>query len=167
MKILAWGLLLASCSAFPAHAASAGGMFEQGRTFFMLEAGSGTAYNNSYLILGLGVNYYVADGLGVGLSYENWSGGSPGLNQIAPSVQYVFYQASTIKPYVGAFYRHTSVSGQSGFNSAGARAGVYFASSRHSAIGVGLVEESYLNCQKAAFGTCSQSYPELSILVAF
>ncbi len=164
LKLLAFLVLL---PALPTRAADVGGIFGQGQTHFLLEAGSGTAYNNNYLILGLGVTHYVVDGLGVGLSYENWSGSSPGINQISPCMQYVFYEASTVKPYVGAFYRRTSVSGQTGFNSVGARGGVYFAAGRHSAIGAGIVAESYMNCRATPFGTCSQSYPEISVIIGF
>lgn len=167
MKKLTLLVFLVSLPSLPARAAGVGGMFEQGQTHFLLEAGSGTAYNNNYLILGLGVTHYVQDGLGVGLSYENWSGSSPGINQISPSVQYVFNAASAVRPYIGAFYRRTSVSGQSGFNSVGARGGIYFAAGRHSAIGAGVVAESYLNCRATPFGSCSQSYPELSVIIGF
>lgn len=166
MKKFTLILFLTLLSAIPARAAEVGGMFRQGQASFMLEAGSGTAYNNSYLILGVGVHYFVVDGLAVGLSYENWSGSTPGLSQVTPSVQYVFYDAPTIKPYVGAFYRHTSVSGLPGFNSVGVRAGGYIHSGRHTAIGVGLVGENYVSCQPA-FGSCTQFYPEVSIIFAF
>ncbi len=107
--ISAAALFLLSC--VPAHAAGLGGMFSQGQTHVSLEAGNGYAFNNSYLILGAGVSYYVLDGLAVGLAYENWSGSGPGIRKITPSVQYVFYQAASVKPYVGGFYRHTVVSG--------------------------------------------------------
>ena len=166
MKKLTLILFLVLWSAVPAHAAEVAGMFRQGQASFMLEAGSGNAYNKSYLILGVGAHYFVMDGLAVGLSYESWTGSSPAIGQITPSVQYVFYNAPTIKPYVGAFYRHTSVSGLPGFNSVGVRAGGYFHSGPHSAVGVGLVGENYLSCQPA-FGACSQFYPEISIIFAF
>jgi len=160
-------LALLGCSSFSACAAGMEGMFGQGRTHFLLEVGNGYAFNNNYLILGAGVNYYVLNGLGVGLSYENWSGSGPGINKISPSVQYVFYQASSIKPYVGMFYRHATVSGLAAINSAGARAGVYIASGSHSAIGIGFVQESYLNCQTAVYARCSESYPEISFTFGF
>ncbi len=159
-------VLLLAWSPMAARAAGVGGMFSQGQTHYLLEVGSGTAYNNSYLILGVGAHYYVVDGLALGLSYENWSGGTPGISQITPSVQYVFFAASSVKPYVGVFFRHTAVSGQSGFNSAGVRGGAYLHASGHTAIGVGVVAENYMNCQRA-FGPCSQAYPEISVIFSF
>ncbi len=166
MKRPALMLLLAMLPVVSAQAAGVAGMFSQGNASFMIEAGSGTAYNNSYTILGVGAHYFVADGLAVGLSYEVWSGSSPGINQVTPSVLYVFYDATTIKPYLGAFYRHTSVSGRTGFNSAGVRGGAYIHAGRRTAVGLGLVAENYMNCQPA-FGACSQVYPELSVIFTF
>lgn len=150
-----------------AEAAGVAGIFGQGQVHFQVEAGNGYAFNNSYLILGVGLSYYVLDGLSVGLAYENWSGGGPGINKTTPSVQYVFYHASTVKPYIGAFYRHATVAGLPGINSAGGRAGIYIASGARSAVGVGYVYESYLNCQTAIYATCTESYPEVSITFGF
>lgn len=113
--------------AFPVCAATEGGMFGQGRTQFALVAGNGYAFDNNYFVIGASVSYYVLDGLGVGLSLENWSGGGPGITKYAPFAQYVFYQASPVQPYVGGFYRHTAVGGLPGINSVGARAGIYIA----------------------------------------
>ena len=142
-------------------------MFAQEQTHYLLEVGSGYAFNNNYLILGAGVTHYVLDGLGVGLSYENWSGGGPGINKISPSVQYVFYQASSVQPFVGGFYRHASIAGLPAINSVGVRAGVYIPSGPDSAIGVGLVQESYLNCETAVYASCSETYPEISFTFGF
>jgi hypothetical protein len=166
MKRLTFILLLALLPLAPARASGVAGMFSQGNASFMIEAGGGTAYNNSYTILGVGAHYFVVDGLALGLSYEHWSGANPGITQVTPSVLYVFYQGASIKPYIGAFYRHTSVSGRTSFNSAGMRAGGYVNAGRHTALGAGLVAENYMNCQPA-FGTCSQVYPELSLIFTF
>jgi hypothetical protein len=151
----------------PARADSVDGVFGQGSTQFSLLAGSGYAFNSDYLIIGAGVNYYVLDGLGVGLSYENWSGNGPGISKTSPSVQYVFYQTSALQPYVGGFYRHVAIDGLPGINSVGGRAGVYFTSGRRSVIGVGLASESYLNCQATIYSSCSETYPEISIIFSF
>jgi hypothetical protein len=157
-------ILLSMC---PAHAANSGGMFDQGSTQFSLLAGNGYAFNTNYFVIGAGVNYYVADRLGVGLSYENWSGNGPGINKTTPSIQYVFDTANTIQPYVGAFYRHAAISDLPSINSIGARAGIYFTSGSRSVIGFGVAYESYLNCDPAIYTTCSESYPEISIIFGF
>lgn len=164
-KLLLTILLL--LPAMSARATAADGMFGQGAAQFSLLAGSGYAFNADYLIIGAGVNYYLLDGIGVGLSYENWSGNGPGISKTSPSIQYVFYQASSLQPYVGGFYRHVAIDGLPGINSVGGRAGVYFASGRSSVIGVGLASESYLNCQATIYSSCSETYPEVSIIFSF
>jgi hypothetical protein len=151
----------------PANAANGEGMFSQGSTQFSLLAGSGYAFNSDYFIIGAGVNYYVADRVSVGLAYENWSGNGPGINKTTPSVQYVFYSSTALLPYVGAFYRHAAITDMPSVNSVGARAGVYFASSPRSVIGLGIAYESYLDCQTAMSTTCSEAYPEISIIFGF
>ena len=164
-RLLVTMLLLVS--AFPVSAAAEAGMFGQGRTQFALAIGNGYAFDNSYLVIGGSVSYYVLDGLGVGLSLENWSGGAPSITKYAPFAQYVFYQASTVQPYVGGFYRHTAVAGLPGINSVGERAGVYFASGSNVLVGVGFVHESYFDCQQTIYSTCSETYPDISLVIAF
>lgn len=159
--------MLLSLFTLSARAADVAGMFRQGSSQFSLLAGSGYAFNNNYLVIGAGVGYYMLDGVGVGLSYENWSGSSPGINKISPSIQYVFFRGGSLQPYVGGFYRHSVISGLPNINSVGARAGVYFASGSRSVIGVGLAYESYLNCQTEIYSSCSESYPEISFIIGF
>lgn len=153
--------------ALPARASDMVGAFGQGSAQFKLQGGSGTAFNNDYFIIGAGLEYFVQDGVGVGLSYENWSGNGPTLNQTSASVQYVFYQSSRFQPYIGTFYRHTAISNLPGMNSVGGRAGIYFDTGPRSIIGAGLAYESFLNCQPNVFGSCSQTYPEISIIFDF
>jgi hypothetical protein len=166
MKKLLLTMLLI-LSPLPASAADGAGIFRQGSAQFSLLAGSGNAFNNNYLVLGAGVSYYVLDRVGVGLSYENWSGSSPGINKISPSLQYVFYRQYFLQPYVGGFYRHTVISGLPSINSVGARAGVYFAAGPGSVVGAGLAYESYRNCQTAIYNSCSETYPEISFIFGF
>ena len=161
------GFMLLLLTALPASAAGAGGMFRQGGTEFSLSAGSGIAFDKSYFIIGASAGYYVVDGLGVGLSFENWSGDGPSITKYAPFAQYVFNSASTVKPYVGAFYRHTTVSGLSSFNSVGARGGVYFAASPNAYVGLGLVHETFLDCQQTIYVKCSVTFSDLSLVFSF
>ena len=142
-------------------------MFERGRAQFSLMGGNSYAFDNNYFVLGASASYYVLDGLSVGLSLEKWSGGSPGIAKYAPFVQYVFYQASAIQPYVGGFYRHTTIDGLPNINSLGARVGVNFASRSNSYASAGIVYESYLDCQQTVYRTCSFAYPDLSITFGF
>jgi hypothetical protein len=166
MRTLA-ALLLAAGSIPLAGAADVAGVFGQGRTHVVAAAGNGHAFNDSYLVLGVGVSYYVIDGLNLGLNVESWTGGDPGMRKITPSAQYVFYQVPRIKPYLGVFYRRSYVDGLADINSAGGRAGAYFQAGRNAYIGAAMVYESYLDCKSSVYRSCSSTYPEVSFTVAF
>ena len=167
-RLLAVTLTAATLSfASSADAQQVAGAFSQGRTHFVVTAGSGSAFDETYFVLGIGVSYYLIDGLSVGLNYENWSGGDPGIYKITPSVQYVFHQMQTVKPYAGAFWRRTSIDGLDDLDSVGGRAGAYLAAGRNMYIGAGLVYESYLDCEKSVYRSCSSTYGEVTFTVAF
>ena len=151
----------------PVSAADVAGVFSRGRVHFAVFGGNGYAFNDTYLILGLGASYYLIDGLNIGINAESWSGGTPTITKITPSVQYVFYQIPRVSPYIGAFYRRSYIEGQSDLNSAGGRAGVYVATGSNAFVGIGGVYESYLDCNKAVYSSCSDSYPEISFTFAF
>ena len=159
--------LLAVLSSGLARAADVAGVFSQGRTHFVASAGTAHAFNESYLVLGLGVSYYVIDGLNVGLGLESWTGGDPGIRKLTPSVQYVFYRAERIKPYAGLFYRRTSVDGLPDIDSAGGRAGAYVRAAGNAYVGAAMVYESYVNCNSALYRSCSSTYPEVTFTLAF
>ena len=171
MKKTLFALLAAAACAFaaPAMAQSAGiaGGFSQGKTHVVAYGGAGHAFDQSYVILGLGVSYYLFDGFNAGLSYESWTGADPKMSKITPSVQYVFYQVQTVKPYVGALYRRTSIDGLDDLDSAGARAGVYLQMGRNAYLGLGAVYESYLDCNSSIYRNCSSTYGEVSLTFAF
>jgi hypothetical protein len=153
--------------AAPASAQSAAGSFAKGRTHFVATAGTGYAFDESYLVLGAGVSYYLIDGLNAGLAFEYWSGSDPKMTKITPSVQYVFYQVQAVKPYVGAFYRRTSIDGLDDLNSLGARAGAYIRVGGNAYLGVGAVHESYLDCESNVYRKCDSTYAEISVTFAF
>jgi hypothetical protein len=149
------------------RAAEVAGVFGQGRTHVIATAGTGHAFNESYLVLGLGVSYYVIDGLNLGLSFESWTGGDPGMRKLTPSAQYVFYRMERIKPYVGVFYRRTYVDGLQDIDSAGGRAGAYVRAGRNAYIGAAVVYESYVDCNNTVYRSCSSTYPEVTFTLAF
>jgi hypothetical protein len=159
--------MLLVLSALPVRADEVGGMFGQGRTLFSLGAGSAYAFNNNYFVVGASASYYVLDGLGVGLAFENWSGGGPGITKYSPFVQYVFSEMTPVQPYVGGFYRHTTIAGLPGINSVGARAGIFIPSGSNVSLGIGFVHEAYLDCQTSIYRTCSDTYPDISIAIVF
>ena len=159
--------MLATIVSAPVAAADVAGVFSQGRTHFSVVGGSGSAFNDSYFVLGVGVSYYLVDGLNVGLSAESWTGGDPGITKLTPSVQYVFYQVPNVSPYVGAFYRRTYIDNLPDLDSVGGRAGVYVAAGRNAFVGFGAVYESYLDCDTTLYKDCSDTYPEISFTFAF
>ncbi|HEU0187040.1 MAG TPA: hypothetical protein VFR06_04010 [Gallionellaceae bacterium] len=160
-------LMLLLSAALPVRAAGVGGMFAQGNTQFSLMVGNSYAFDTNYMVIGASASHYVIDGLGIGLSLESWSGSGPGITSVSPFAQYVFHTASEVQPYVGAFYRHTSIADLPSINSVGERAGIYITSSPRSAVGFGLVHESYLDCNTALYRNCSSTYSDVSLTFAF
>jgi hypothetical protein len=150
-----------------ADAADVGASFSQGRSRFSIVGGNGYAFNESYFVLGVGASYFVADGLNAGLDLEWWTGGDPGIVKVSPSLQYVFYQVPRVAPYVGAFYRRSYIQDIEDLNSAGGRAGVYISAGRNTHVGLGMVYESYFDCDESTYVSCSDTYPEVSFTVAF
>jgi hypothetical protein len=169
-KTLAAAVAAAACTfALPAMAQSVGATsgFSKGRTHFVFTAGTGYAFDESYLVVGLGANYYVVDGLNLGLHWEYWTGSDPKMSKLTPSIQYVFHQMNPVKPYVGAFYRRTYLEQLEDLDSWGARAGVYLQAGRNSYVGAGVVYESYLDCNEGTYRKCDSTYGELSFTIAF
>ncbi|HSD97431.1 MAG TPA: hypothetical protein VLB06_09855 [Sulfuricaulis sp.] len=159
--------VLAAIAAAPVMAADVAGVFSRGRTHLAVFGGSGSAFNDSYFVLGVGASYYLVDGLNIGLSAESWTGGDPGITKLTPSVQYVFYQVPRVSPYLGAFYSRTYIDNLPDLDSIGGRAGVYLAAGRNANIGVGVVYESYRDCDTSRYIDCTDTYPEISFTFAF
>jgi hypothetical protein len=159
--------MLAMAATAPAGAAEVAGVFSRGHTHLSAFGGSGSAFGDNYVVLGVGASYYLTDGLSVGIHAESWTGGDPAITKLTPSVQYVFYQVPRVSPYVGAFYRRTYIEDRPDLDSAGGRAGVYISAGRSVYIGVGGVYETYMDCDKAVYQDCTDSYPEISFTVAF
>ena len=143
------------------------GAFAQHQKQFSLIAGNARAFGEDYFVVGLGVNYFVLDGLALGMNAETWSGGEPRINKITPSVQYVVYQIPGVKPYVGGFYRKVYIESSDDLESSGGRAGAYFRSGSNAYMGAGIVYEKYSDCDERFFRECSETYPEVMISVAF
>jgi len=141
--------------------------FADGSMRLSVLVGNGYAFDQSYLIVGVGFGYFVAKGLELGLDVENWSGNSPHIAKISPSVRYVLPTNGVLRPYVGAFYRRTMIDNYDDLNSAGGRAGVYFVSGQGSYFGAGLVYEKYLSCDPAIYLSCDDTYPEIIFAIAF
>ena len=137
------------------------GPFSQGSQSVSIIAGSGRAFNDDYLILGLGYGYYVLNGLELGIDAQSWLSGDPSINKLSPRVTYVFTQPDRIKPYLGAFYRRTFIDGFDDLDSVGYRAGLNFMGQGNFFFGIGFVYEEYRSCSETIFRSCSDTYPEI------
>lgn len=162
-------ILLMSCLSNAVLAASVGTggvgtAFSKNSTSVGIVAGSGSAFNDDYFILGVGVGYYVANGLELGVDVQHWFSGDPAITKVSPQIRYVFTQPKVIKPYVGLFYRHTFVEDFRDYDSYGYRAGAYFSANNGVYIGGGIVYEDERDCP---FVDCSNTYPEILITVSF
>jgi len=158
--------VLLVCAA-PLAAAADRDPFSSGSGRASVLIGNGYAFNESYLIVGVGVGYFFAKGLEVGLDAEFWSGSNPGITKISPEVRYVVPTGSALRPYVGAFYRRTLIENHDDLNSTGGRAGLYLVSGQGSYFGAGVVYEKYLSCDQSVYNSCSDTYPEIIFAIAF
>lgn len=142
-------------------------LFEEGSVRVSVLLGSGTAFGEDYSILGAGIGYYLADNVEIGIEGESWQGRGPGISRWSPQVQYVVPFGEVVRPYAGAFYRRTFIDQYDDFNDAGVRGGALFLYGHSAYIGVGIAHERHLGCDRAVFGTCSDTYPELQIAILF
>ncbi|MHB8845293.1 MAG: hypothetical protein ACYC7L_11180 [Nitrospirota bacterium] len=154
------------CAARPAGAAG-NDPFAEGSMRVSVLLGNGYAFDENYFIAGAGFGYYLAKGLEAGLDGEFWTGGTRGITKISPGLKYVLPTDSTLRPYIGAFYRRTIIENYDDLNSVGGRAGAYFVSGRGSYFGAGAVYEKYLSCTETAAFSCSDAYMEIILAFAF
>ncbi|UCH52594.1 MAG: hypothetical protein JSW09_08240 [Pseudomonadota bacterium] len=141
--------------------------FERGSVGVTLGIGTGQVNNNDYYTVGLGVNYYVLNGLSLSLYGETRQGIEPTINKLSPGIGYVFSTRGPIKPYVGAFYRRTYVENFDDFDAYGGRAGVYLAMGGNAYLSIGGVYEKLHDCQDTATIKCSDAYGEIGLTFAF
>lgn len=161
------GLLAGPC-AVQAASVGTGGVgtaFSKGSTSVGVVLGSGSSFNDNYIILGVGVGYYVLPGLELGIDVQHWFSGDPSITKVSPQIRYVFTQPKVVKPYVGAFYRRTFIENLDDADSFGYRAGAYFSTNNKVYIGGGVVYEEYTDCGR--FSDCSTTYPEILFTVSF
>ena len=144
--------------------------FSKDSTAVGVVLGSGSAFNDNYVILGVGVGYYVMQGLELGIDLQHWFSGEPSITKLSPQIRYVFTQPKVVKPYIGAFYRRTYYGDYRGIelddqDSYGYRAGAYFSTDNRVYIGGGVVYEEYTDCNDST--DCSSTYPEILFTVSF
>ena len=135
--------------------------FRQGSQSVSVILGSGRAFSDDYLILGLGYGYYVIDGLELGIDAQFWLSGDPSITKVSPQIRYVFTQPKTVKPYLGTFYRRAYIDGLDDLDSFGYRAGLNFMGQGNFYFGAGIVYEEYRDCSETVYSDCSDTYPEI------
>lgn len=156
-----------------AASAGTGGVgtaFSKNSTSLGVFVGSGRAFDDDYIILGVGVGYYLTEGLELGIDLQRWYSGEPTITKVSPHIRYVFTRAPTIKPYIGAFYRRTSFDDFNGIelddqDSFGYRVGAYFSQNNRVYVGAGVVYEEYEDCSRVT--DCSTTSPEILFTVSF
>ena len=153
LTILPFALLL-SCQAVAAP-------FTKGSHALSFIVGSGSSFNDDYVILGGGYGYYLVDGLEIGIDAQTWLSGDPSITKVSPQLKYVFTQPKTVKPYIGVFFRRTYIDGLDDLDSTGYRAGLYFTPQKNFYFGGGVAVENYSDCRESVYTDCSTSYPEI------
>lgn len=157
ITLLALPLIISFSVPLPVHADP----FQQGSQSFSIVAGSGSAFNDDYIILGAGYGYYLAKGLELGIDAQFWLSGDPSITKVSPQIKYVFTQPQSVKPYIGAFFRRTYIDGLNDLDSVGYRAGANFMGQGNFYFGAGVVYESYQDCSETIYSSCSDTYPEI------
>ncbi len=172
-KVAVLLMLLGLSHTVAAASAGTGGIstaFSKKSTSVGVVVGSGSAFNDNYLILGVGAGYYLVKGLELGIDAQHWFSGDPSITKVSPKITYVFTQSKVVKPYLGVFYRRTFYGDYNGRsiddeNSYGYRAGAYFITDNRVYIGGGVVYEEYTDCNPSY--DCSTIYPEIIFAVSF
>ena len=160
-------LIVLLLCAVPAAEAAGRDPFADGSRRASILIGNGYAFNESYLVIGVGVGYFAANGLELALDFESWTGSEPGITKLSPSVRYVIPTSGALRPYVGVFYRRTMIEKHDDLNSTGGRAGLYLLSGQGSYFGAGMVYEKYLSCDQKVYVSCTETYPEIIVAIAF
>ena len=150
-------IIMAGISTAPVAA----GPFSQGSQAVSLIVGSGSAFRDDYIILGIGYGYYMINGLELGIDAQFWLSGDPSITKVSPKITYVFTQPERIKPYVGAFYRRTFIEDLEDLDSVGYRLGLNIMGQGNFFFGIGAVYEQYRDCNESIYSSCSDTYPEI------
>ena len=139
-------------------------MFSQSNVSIGVKLGSASIAGQTYTIGGLSANYFVIDDLSVGLGYENWFSGAPGIQKFTVESTYFVPTSENIRPYLGLLYRRISISGYDDTNAYGYRAGLAFVQGKV-LLSAGIVQERYGPAGVFLDGT--QTSGEFSIGFAF
>lgn len=153
---------------FSCHTATAmADPFERGGIRGSVVIGSGRAFDESYTVYGVSAGYFFARGFEAGMDAEWWTGGERDISKFSPQVRYVANLNGPIRPYVGGFYRYTNIEDLDDLESAGYRLGAYLLTGSNAYLSAGVVQEYYLDCDDDIYGSCDDSYVEMSVGITF
>ncbi len=137
--------------------------FDRGKLGLSGGGGTQTNLGYRYFVVGIGVGYFVLDGLEVGLGALHQFGDGPSISQVSPSLRYVaqpLVGRSPLIPYTGVFYRHWFIGSElADVDTVGARAGLLYVSGQL-VLGLGVVVERTVSTCDA---DCVQVYPDFTI----
>jgi len=142
------------------------GSFDKGKTVATFAIGNGQFFRENYLVVGVGIGYYVTDGLELGVDVDFWTGGDPSIYEITPKLTYVFHNSSNLKPYLGGFYNRTFIEGFNDTDAVGYRVGAFVPAGKKSHIGFGIVHTELQDCRETILVTCSETRTELTFTVS-
>lgn len=143
------------------------GPFGRGTRRANFTAGWGRSFGEDYLLLGLGVGYFVQNGVAFNLNLETWALNNPNVTKLTPEIQIVVPRLRGPRPYLAGFWRKNFIEDHDDLTSIGGRAGIYNSITGRSAGGIGVVYEHYNDCNETEFNSCSQVYPEAVFGVSF
>jgi hypothetical protein len=141
--------------------------FKKGSRRVSIVVASGQMFSDDYVVIGLGVGFYVLNGLELGLDGEAWLGGEPNIYKLSPQAKYILPTQSRLRPYFGAFYNHLFIDHYDDLDTIGGRGGVYLMQDERWYLGVGAVYESYLDCDEKTYNSCDDIYPEITFSFSF
>lgn len=140
-------------------------LFDKGKIAFGVVAGAGSINGDGYFVAGVSGDYFVMNGLSIGIGYRGWFGAAPTEHQITLSSNYYLSLNNQYHPYVGVFARETFLD-DFDYTSYGGRVGLAMRMSSTSYVSVGYAFEESSNCP-FRFDDCSDSYPEFVFSLAF
>jgi len=158
--LLALSLLVPTLVARPAAAETP---YDAGHVRLTAILGNTSYAEANYFIAGLGVGYFLADGLEIGAEGDYWIGGPPTVARLSPEVRYILWFVPEVQPYVGAFYRHRFISGYADQDTAGGQLGVLWGLGA-GYVGIGAVYERLLT---SCTSGCDVIYPEVTAALSF
>lgn len=142
--------------------------FAQGRLGVSVVVGTGQTASDSYYTVGAGLNYYLLNGLWLGISGETRQGIHPVTYSASPEIGFVFPVGGPVRPYVGAFASRTWVENFRDFDTYGGRAGVLVRMGQGAHMRIGAVYESLRGCANTPPSLpCSDTYGEFGLLFGF